>query len=597
MYSIGVEVYFQKHQDLISGIEIRAVSAEERSRWIELCNAHHYLGFKGCFGYSILYCAVYKGKWVGLLSWSASALALKMRDEWIGWTPSMRLARSNLVLNNSRFLILPEFSKIQNLASRILSLNIKRLRKDWFNRFKLKPVLCETFVDPTRFHGGCYRASGWQEIGQTAGYKRTVGGFSKDSTPKKIFVFPLHHRALNILRNPNFVDVNGKEQFLFDVYCLPIEGRGGLIDALEYIEDPRSRLGRQHSLVSILGIAAGAMLSGAQSFKAIGDWSKQLSTRQLGKLRCRKKTPPSLTTIKETIYRIDTEQFDQVIYSWLSKLALTNTKAKCLSIDGKVLRGSRKNHPKKNAVQLLSALLHKERITVSQRQIANKTNEIPMVNKLLEDIEDLSETCVTLDALHCQKETMKYINRRRGSYVITVKENQKNFLSAIKETFELFEGSYASIATEKNNGHGRNESRNVASIDISPEDAETLGFESVRQIAKVDRSATIKSLKKSRSETAYLVSNKNTAELTAAEMLVISRGHWQIENSSHHVRDVTMKEDHSQIRTESAPRVMATFRNLTIGILRVGGEENIASGIRQNAWKPKSTAIRALGAR
>ena len=201
----------------IQKITVRPIDPSERSQWIEICNQHHYLGFKGCFGYSILYCACIDGEWIALLSWSASALKIKNRDDWIGWSPSIRARRSNLVLNNSRFLILPGYNK-KNFASRILGLNVRRLQQDWQERFRISPVLVETFIDPRYFQGISYLASGWQGIGTTAGFRRVTQGFEKSSSPKKILVKLLHRRGLEILRNPRFLDINGKESVVLN--CL-----------------------------------------------------------------------------------------------------------------------------------------------------------------------------------------------------------------------------------------------------------------------------------------------------------------------------------------------------------------------------------------
>jgi len=578
-------------------ITVRPIEPSERSRWIELCDQHHYLGFKGCFGYSILYCACIDNEWVALLSWSASALKIKDRDDWIGWSPALRTLRSNLLLNNSRFLILPGYNR-KNFASRILSLNVRRLRCDWQERFGISPVLVETFVDPRYFQGISYLASGWQKIGLTAGFRRVTQGFEKTSTPKIILVKLLHRHGIEILRNPWNLDINRKESFVFDPFSLPIEGKGGLIDVLKTIPDPRSRLGRQHSFLSIIGIATCAMLSGAQSFKAIEEWSKTLNKRQRDKFRCRKNTPPSLTTLKETIYRMDAENFDRKINGWLSNQALTNSRAKAIAVDGKVVRGSRNKRKNKPGVNLLSALLHQERIIIAQTSVDSKTNEIPKVIPLLAEI-DLKNVFVTFDALHCQRKTMEYIAKvKKGFFVVTVKENQKKLLENIHKTFELFESQAPSTCEEKNKGHGRNEIRKVTCIEVESSIMDALGFPHIKQICKIVRSVFDLTGKPLRSEVAYAVTNAPLEIASSADLLTIIRQHWAIENSSHYVRDVTMQEDASQIKTGAAPRVMATMRNLSIGVMRLGGENNIAAGIRSNAWsESKKNSIRALGLR
>lgn len=583
-----------KHDFDLREVTVRPITKNERPRWIELCQKNHYLGFKGSFGYSVLYCACVGEQWVALISWGACALALKSRDEWIGWSPALREVRSNLVVNNNRFLILPGIN-VKNLASRILALNTKRIRQDWQDRFNIKPVLAETFVDPSRFTGTSYLAAGWQEIGLTSGHRRVSGGFTNSESPKKLLIKPLHARCIEILSSPRYIDLRGEEQFMFDPFSLPIEGRGGLIDVLKTIPDPRSRLGRQHSFVSITGIATCAMLSGARSFKAIAEWASHLSPTQLKNFRCRKTSPPSLTTIKETFYRIDAEEFDGKINAWLAKQALTNTRARALAIDGKVLRGSRNKRKGKPGIQLLSALLHDEKIVVAQRAIASKTNEIPEVKPLLANV-DLDGVFVTFDALHCQKDTMDFIAKKKGFFAVTVKENQPSLLQDVVAIFDLFDDQFSSTCEEKNKGaHGRVETRQVSSIEVDASQAEQLGFPHIRQVCRIQRHVTDLTQKPIRKETAFVVTNAPVQQAPSATVLAVVRQHWSIENSSHYVRDVTLQEDASQIRTGSAPRVMATLRNLSIGVMRLGGESNIAEGLRSNGWATRTRAIRAIG--
>jgi len=584
-------------QNRLKKIEIRPIRPSERKKWVELCDHHHYLGFKGCFGYHIFYCATIDEEWIALLSWSASSLKNKDRDDWIGWSPELRTMRSNLVINNSRFLILPDCNKL-NFASKILALNVRRLRKDWNERFNLTPVLAETFVDPNLFKGTCYFAAGWKKIGTTKGFRRVGEGFEKTSSSKIILTKQLHSKALQILRNPLVIDRNGKEVFVFDPFSLPLEGKGGLIDVLKTVKDPRSRFGRQHSFLSIIGIATCAIFSGAQSFKAIEEWSLGLSKKQRDKFRCRKNTPPSLTTIKETIYRMDVLDFDKKVNGWLATQALTNSKAKAIAVDGKVLRGSRNKRKNKPGVNLLSALLHKEKLVVSQVSIDSKTNEIPKVIPLLEDI-DLKNVFVTFDALHCQRKTMEYIAvQKQGFFVVTVKENQKKLLEFIRQSFELDEKMTTSVCEEKTKQHGRSEIRKVTCLDAETAQMNRLEFPHIKQICKIVRSTFDLTGAPLRKETAFAVTNAPLSIASSSDLLTIIRQHWAIENSSHYVRDVTMKEDASQIRTESAPQIMATMRNLSIGVMRLGGEKNIAAGLRSNAWaNSKNHSIRALGIR
>ena len=129
-----------------------------------------------------------RGGLVGGLAFSSAAWRLSARDRWIGWTEEMRAERLGLVVNNSRFLILPQV-KVANLASRVLGLTGQRIADDWEARYAVRPVLLETFVDPEAYRGTCYRAANWIPVGRTTGRGRQDNG---DLTrPKDIYLLPL----------------------------------------------------------------------------------------------------------------------------------------------------------------------------------------------------------------------------------------------------------------------------------------------------------------------------------------------------------------------------------------------------------------------
>ena len=188
-------------KDILDSIEVRPISPEEKTRWDELMKAHHYLGFRNLIGEGIRYVAVYRGYWLALLGWAAAALCCGPRDKWIGWSSKFREQRLFLVANNVRFLILPSV-RIPNLASKILSLNVKRLSKDWQERFNHPIVLAETFVDPRYFIGTCYQAAGWTCLGETKGFAKSAKKYIQHNQPKKIWIKPIHKSVSNLLTQP-----------------------------------------------------------------------------------------------------------------------------------------------------------------------------------------------------------------------------------------------------------------------------------------------------------------------------------------------------------------------------------------------------------
>lgn len=180
---------------------VRPISPDERLHWRYLMEHHHYLGDRVIVGEHLLYVALLEEEIVGCVGWGAAALRVPVRDEFIGWDFDTKSHRLQFIANNVRFLILPHV-RIKNLASRILSLNLKRLSRDWEHRYKHPLHMVETFVDVERFRGTIYSASNWKKLGLTAGRSKKGNEYKKHGQKKAVFVFPLHKRAHLLLRNP-----------------------------------------------------------------------------------------------------------------------------------------------------------------------------------------------------------------------------------------------------------------------------------------------------------------------------------------------------------------------------------------------------------
>ncbi len=167
------------------------VSREESEVWNSLVNSHHYLGAQPLCGAQIRY-LVTSAKYgpIGALSFGSGTWALAARDKFIGWSEAARRNNLDKVILNARFLIVPSV-QVPNLASYILSLTLHRLPGDWEERYAIRPVLVETFVDPTRFDGASYKAANWEYVGDSSG--------RRDGIPKQIFLQTLQSDWKDIL--------------------------------------------------------------------------------------------------------------------------------------------------------------------------------------------------------------------------------------------------------------------------------------------------------------------------------------------------------------------------------------------------------------
>lgn len=169
-------------------------SAADQALWREWMQRYHYLGYRIPFGAHLRYFVQVLAPQpirVGALQFSSPAWRMAAREEWIGWSDAARRRNLQLVVSNSRFLILP-WVRIPNLASSALALAARRLPDDWQARYQIRPLLLETLVDPARFAGTCYRAAGWTCVGRTTGRGRQDRDHRRhDASPKTIFLSPL----------------------------------------------------------------------------------------------------------------------------------------------------------------------------------------------------------------------------------------------------------------------------------------------------------------------------------------------------------------------------------------------------------------------
>ena len=185
-------------------IEVESVAtAEERLLFRELVGRHHYLGYAVPVGAQIrylIYAARAERTVVGCVQFSSPAWRMAARDGWIAWDDRTRRRNLQRVVSNSRFLVLP-WVRIRNLASRVLSLAVRQLAKDWPRRYGVDVLLVETLVDPRRYRGDCYRAANWIRLGETTGRGRMDRDHRRHgASPKTVLVYPLVKHAARRLR-------------------------------------------------------------------------------------------------------------------------------------------------------------------------------------------------------------------------------------------------------------------------------------------------------------------------------------------------------------------------------------------------------------
>ncbi len=352
----------------------------------------------------------------------------------------------------------------------------------------------------------------------------------------------------------------------------------GLLGRLAQVPDPRDPRGVRHALVGVLALAACAVLAGATSLLAVGEWITDAPPHVLEHVGMRldplfpERSLPAETTVRRLLARIDGDALDLAVGRWLAdRRNRTRGRLRGLAVDGKSLRGAAKADGRK--IHLLAALDHTG-LVLAQLDVGEKTNEITCFQPLLETIADLAGVVVTSDAMHTQREHADYLLGRESHYIVIVKGNQKKLRKQLKSL------PWTEIPLQgrvRGNGHGRSEIRRIKVATVNG-----LLFPGARQAVQIKRRRTNRKTGKTTIKTVYAVTSLAAEQADPAQLATLIRDHWQIE-ALHHVRDTTFAEDASQLRTGNAPRAMTTWRNLAIGALRLAGATNIAAAVRHNA--------------
>lgn len=367
-----------------------------------------------------------------------------------------------------------------------------------------------------------------------------------------------------------------------------------LIEILSEIPDTRQRQGLRHPLGGMLTLACVATLCGYESPSAIAEWGHNYGEAYARVFGFETHGYPSRATWYRVFGEVDIEQVEVRLTQWceqvLRGLGMSEEKLTGLSIDGKTLRGSKRQGA--NNSHLLSAYVHEIGIVLAQIAVDDKTNELGAIENFLLSLA-LHGRVVTADALFTQQKVAETIIESEGDYVLPVKKNQKLTHDAIALWFDT-PAPYdlpndLSEMTEK--GHGR-----VTRWQLESSTAlnSYLAWPALKQVFKVTCTVTCPRTGELQTSVRYGITSLAPARADAARLLSFSRNHWGIENSLHWVRDVTFQEDRSILRARHTHHLMAVFRNLAISLLHINGYLHIASTLRLFAAQPTLALSLAL---
>lgn len=549
----------------------RVTDRGESSRWDLLTERHHCLGFRGLVGGGVRQVAeAADGTWLALLGWHAGSFKVGARDRWIGWTREQQFRRLRLVANNTRFLVLPGVD-VPNLASRVLGLALRRLSSDMQSQVGHPVLLAETFVDPSRYAGTCYLASNWRVLGDTRGYARVPGGgWREHGSPKTVLVRELSRGAREALRGAE----DHEEWGLAPVRAKP-PGADRLRSIYEFlcrVPEHRKPRGIRHRLPTVLAITVAAKLSGVRGVVAIGEFASRLTQSQLSAVsaffspsrQCY--VAPSRSSIHRILTDLDPDLVDRAVRGFVDQCRCP---CGALAVDGKSADGELMRGRDEERT-LVAAIEHRSGLPVGQVAPLTGGGEIEGARRLLREI-DIEGRAVTLDALHAQRATARLIVRRGGDYVMTVKGNQAALLDDVLAFDWDSRPARASESVTTDKGHGRLETRRCRAIGLDGVSPEYVGMPHRRQAFRIERERKVLRTGKTTMETAFGITSLGPERASSSELLALNRGHWEIENRLHYVRDTAYDEDRNRVRTKSLRRNLASLTNAAISIVRLDG--------------------------
>ncbi len=334
------------------------------------------------------------------------------------------------------------------------------------------------------------------------------------------------------------------------------------------IHDPRVQGRCDYPLLEVITIAICAVIAGADSWTQVETFGKSKET-WLRAFLALENGIPSHDTFGDVFRQIDAEEFQRSFMSWV-KQVFTVTQGQVIAIDGKTVRRSHDKTIGKDAIHMVSAWASTNGITLGQRKVDDKSNEITAIPELLRLL-TVAGCTVTIDAMGCQKRIAQTIRDEKADYVLRVKGNQKRLHQDLTDWFDYadqvqFQNMLHDYHETVNKRHGRIEIRRCWVI------ADPLAFEHIRHydgwadlqtIVRVQRERRLPN--KVEQETAFYISSLPP---DACHLLDATRQHWAVENSLHWVLDVTFREDESRIRKDNSPQNFAVLRHIALNILK-----------------------------
>ena len=372
---------------------------------------------------------------------------------------------------------------------------------------------------------------------------------------------------------------------------------GSLYDYFNRITDPRSKLGKQYALNTILVWMALAKLGGQDKPSGMAEWiahRKELWVEY--RITNKNKTPSHMTYRRILQQIISVEEFEKLLKEYHQQF-MEKGQEVVFSMDGKTVRGTIPGGERRGT-HLLAIYVPQRGLVLAQTRVDMKENEITAAPQLLKQV-SLEGAIVIADAMHTQKTMARQVVDDGGDYILTVKNNQSRTRWAIEKLFvhevcNLQKGASLSkdfqMAMKTEKGHGRIEKRTIMTSTLLNDYLEEWPY--LAQVFRVEHITWYDHMNRYRREITYGITSLQPQKANPKKILELNKTYWGIECGLHYRRDVTLQEDYTRLTVGASGQNMAILNNLVLGLCLSSGLKNLASARRLlDAYPKKALAL------
>lgn len=362
---------------------------------------------------------------------------------------------------------------------------------------------------------------------------------------------------------------------------------GALSEALVFLEhfgdlpDPRQRGKVIYPLDEVLLLCLMAVLAGAETIVDIARFGEK-KLLLLRRFRPFRDGTPAHDHLGDILATLDSEKFQSCFVAWTAKL--TGAPVEVIAIDGKTVRRSAQKKGAKAAIHMVSAFAARQRLVLGQVKVAEKSNEIIAIPKLL-DMLSIEGAIITIDAMGCQRDIAQKIVDNRADYILALKGNQ----SSLREDVELFvaeqkakdfKDAIISRHETVDGDHGRIETRRYTAIHDVAWLQQRHNWPGLKGVVVVESTREIGD--KIEQETRFYITS---LVWLANQIGPAIRSHWQIENGLHWIMDMVFRDDECRLRTEHAPANFTTLKHMAHNLIRrAPGKDSLRLRRKVAAW-------------